>query len=356
MSTARFAAVLVTIAFVLSGCAAPANNGVPQLAPDSVEPSDQAQAGAGAQARETGLVAPARVFGGDCAALFSVDDVSKAVGVRVALEDFGTNARGSGSGDEAVIEQLGGIQCAWRADTMPSNYAVAWFVLFPLGALDFETPDAPCGHAPWEEDTVVNCFVDEVRNGIRITGLMVGDGAIATSIEPARAELLALFAERATKAMTAQIPIPAVGAWALPWECQAVVSAADFSSVPGLGSTAHGEGLGGRGGVLPLAFGYLHGEDGVGACSIVGESATVDFVALGGMRWKGAAVTAAADTVTLGIDGLDSVLASKNPDGGYAVEVLDGPNWLEFHVKYTKNAGPIALALVAALDSTAAPE
>ena len=71
------------------------------------------------------------------------------------------------------------------------------------------------------------------------------------------------------------------------------------------------------------------------------------------MRWKGVSVGTAAQATPLTVDGLDSVLANPNPDGSYTIDVLDGPNWLEFTVTHTSNAGPIATALVTALDATA---
>ena len=39
---------------------------------------------------------------------------------------------------------------------------------------------------------------------------------------------------------------------------------------------------------------------------------------------------------------------------GFTIDVLDGPNWLQFYVTHVKNAPAIAKALVAALDETGA--
>lgn len=349
MTSARYFSVALLTLVVLSGCAT-ASPGGPNFtaAEETLQASPTPEP---TQARETGLIAPAQVFGGDCAALFTEAEVSSVMGVDMFAETMSTSAYS----DQAAIEQMGGIQCIWRHDLSQSSggdYLVAWLVLFPQGAVEFQTPDIPCGRPDWQGDDESNCYVDEVRNGIRISGLMSGSGSLEASVEPARAALLEIFDERATPAAAAPVPLPAVGAWAMPMDCQAIVAAADLSAVPGLGAQSYGEGTGGRGGPLPLVLSYIHGDDQLIGCEIIGESASVEFLALGGMRWK-SDTTQSEGQSGLDIAGLDEVIATYLGEV-YQIDVIDGPNWLQFTVKNLTNAAPIATALVAALDATAA--
>ena len=281
---------------------------------------------------------PAQVFGGDCGALFTEDDVTRILGTPVAL-----TAPTQWEGRPVAVEQHGGIRCHWLGDG-----ASAWLVVMP---------DAPVGYTTGSEceflfeDHARVCPLESVAGGIRLSGAVAplqGDGRVE------QAGLLALFNGRATDASAVPAPIPAVGAWAYPLSCETVVAAADFSAVAGLGKDAMGSQVLGLEGTYssPLEM-QLWGSDSP-ICEIYAlpaGSATVDFEAYGGARWEQAEL--AAGSTPLPVDGLDSVTATPTSDGRFAIDVFEGPNWLHFTVSFTKNAGPIALALVAALDATA---
>lgn len=335
--------VAAAVVLVVAGCASPdPTSPRPSASPEATEASETE---APAQERETGLVAPAQVFGGDCAALFSDAEVSAAVGATAtAVSEY--------SVDSDAIEQRGGIECSWRTAEGDASFVLVWLFVFPQGAVPHEPSPAACGRAAWESEDSVDCAIEAVAAGAQISGLVIGEGSTSGSVEPGTATLLSLFEERAAAASAAPVPIAALGAWDTPVVCESVVEAADFSAVAGLGAGSTGEGAGGRGGVVPAVVLSLHGDDQLPFCVINGSSADVVFTALGGMRWKGEQRAAAAGATPISVDGLDSVLVSAASGGGHTVDVLDGPNWVRFDVAFTKNAGPIATALVTALDAT----
>lgn len=90
-----------------------------------------------------------------------------------------------------------------------------------------------------------------------------------------------------------------------------------------------------------------------GACGIYGGDIYVNFNALGGGRWAEASISSLPGATTAPVDGIDMVILSPTLDGGTRVDAFDGPNWVSFFVRYPANAGVLAQALIAALDTTA---
>ena len=72
------------------------------------------------------------------------------------------------------------------------------------------------------------------------------------------------------------------------------------------------------------------------------------------LRWRGAQAAADGGATPLDVDGIDEVWVTDTGDRFY-INVLDGPNWLNFDVAQVSNAAAIAQQLVAALDHTAIP-
>ena len=343
MTTSRIIGTAIVVAIALTGCAA---QGQPPEAPPSLSSGEGATAEPTSQARETGLVAPAQVFGGACDAVFTAAEISAAVGLAVTQ-----TARGN-SPDSDPIEQLGGMECSWSNEADPGSVSV-WIFVFPDGAVTYDPPSDVCESQTVESGDPV-CLLEATESGIRLSGLIMAGSMDAAMVQTARSTLLDLFAQRAAAAEPTPLPLPAIGAWEMPVQCESVVAGADLSTVAGLGAGSTGEGSGGRGGHMPYAVTGLHGDDDLPFCLVVGESAEVPFTALGGMRWKGQQTAEAGGATPLTVDGLDSVYVSPTRNGGFTVDVLDGPNWLQFHVQFTKNAPGIATALVAALDATGA--
>lgn len=296
------------------------------------------------QERETGLIQPKQVFGGDCSLLFSTDEVSAAVGATMTVvppADIFDNAG-------IIDEQNGGLRCAWKSDP----YSVVDVLVLPAEAVSYDEPDT-CGS--FTESGIPACTLEATANGIRMSGMVGRIDAPVVDMEAAKQTLLALFTERATPANVAPVPIPAAGSWAFPVECESVVAAADLSGVPGLGADSTGySGAGGSDAYYPPAVQALWGPHGLPHCGIDGESVFLDFDASGGGRWKESELSA-APAVPLVAEAFDAAYAVPLSDGRFRIHAFNGPNWISFDVTFTKNAVPIATALIAALDATAIP-
>jgi hypothetical protein len=358
MNIIRSSWVLIFAVVALSGCAAqaatlsvaePAHSSTPAAAPT---PTPKATSSA-TQARETGLEAPQQVFGGECASLFSDEELSAALGAPMSVN---TNVeRDLGHYPDPIqstVEQIGGIQCSWSSPTKSGIWL--WVFVFPLGAIDYDEKAYGCVVTGFEGN---DCQIESVSAGVRISGILGDSNGASTAAglkksTSRHAAFVALFEERVGSVPLTPAPIPALGAWNVRPDCEAVVAAGDVTKVPGLGAKAKGRTTGFVGGYLPGFLRSLHGDAATG-CSIDGESVDVDFTALGGERWKGAASVEKGKAKPLQVDGLDAVYVRDNSNGTHTIDVLDGPNWLQFDVKFTKNAGPIARALVAGLDATA---
>lgn len=299
------------------------------------------------QQRETGLVAPARPLGGDCANLLTVDEAGSFLGGAAVLstgrESFAPNA---------AVELHGGLSCDWSlADgTYAASISV---VLLAADAASFDSPTECIAES--EEIITPTCPIEATVNGTRVSGWMYASPpASVQTVQSAVTGILALFEERANANPPAPVPLPALGAWAHPVDCAAVVAAGDLSSVSGIGASAVG---------MPFPFGG-HAELNVAKvavqgtnspfpyCWIEGEAAEVTFVASGGGRWLESTVSATG--TPFAIDGYESAYTTPGQDGLTKVDIFDGPNWLHFQIKFTSNAKPLADALFAGLDATAA--
>jgi hypothetical protein len=356
MKIVRSALLLMLAIVALSGCAGQA------AAPPVVEPtrtstpaSAPTPTPSATQARETGLEQPKQVFGGDCGSLFSDAELSAALGAPMTVNTDAERDLGHYPDPiQSTVEQIGGIQCWWSSPTKSGIWL--WAFVFPEGAIDYSETADPCIATGFEGN---DCQVESVSAGVRISGILGDSNGSSTAAGLKKSEarhtaFVELFDERAGSVPLAPAPIPALGAWNVRPDCEAVVAAGDFTAVPGLGAKAKGEVTGFVGGYLPGFLRSLHGDGGTG-CFIDGESVEVNFTALGGQRWKGELNIKLGKAKPLQVDGLDAVYVRDNSNGTHTIDVLDGPNWLQFDVAFTKNAGPLARALVAGLDATAAP-
>ena len=157
MAHALVVPVLVAVAF--SGCTTettdssvkePSGAGLPTPTPTAT------------QARETGLVAPARVFGGDCANLVTDAEVRQLLGVSdVALYawDFAP---------EMTAELYGGVHCQWNS--VPVGLAGLDIAALPADAVSYDEP----GTCPIQNEEFIGpaCTLEKVVNGIRLSGAL----------------------------------------------------------------------------------------------------------------------------------------------------------------------------------------
>ena len=330
MKFSRALVVAVTVT-ALTGCALlpVADDPTPGIVP-TVTPTPTAT-----QARETGLTPPAQVFGGDCAALFTTQEISELVGGE--MEAVHSSPQLSG------VDLRGGISCTWRDDAA----ALVAVVVLPEGAATY---DPPSGCHETADGWEAGCAVEATQNGIRLSGAVFANDLDASAEQ---AGLLQLFAERADRANAAPIPLPADGAWGWPVDCAGLVATADFSSVPGFEGAVEGWDVGfGDGYRVPAEWALMAND--FDECSVNSGDLTVTFRAMGGMRWAETEILALPGATTTVFDGMDTVVLSPAAYGDKTrVDVFTGPNWLSFSVRYAKNAEVLARVLVAALDATA---
>lgn len=316
--------LVLATALMLGGCTA---------AQPPVTPTETENAGSEVveQARETGLVAPALPFGGDCAALMSDSEVSELFGAPLALSPVSYDSYAP----NYAVELHAGLRCRWAGADGVYSTGVS-MVILPEGTVSY---DPPSGCVAEDVDLIAPyCALDATANGTTLSGSVWSEPATVESLQTASAAFLALFEERAAASTPAPIPLPAVGAWAKPTDCAAVVAAGDVSGVPGLGAGAVGMEFpfGGHPNTNAAESALVGSNTPFPYCWIDGESADVLFVASGGGRWLESQVTVGATPFT--IEGYESAYTSPGQEGLTKVDVFDGPNWLHFQVRYTTNA------------------
>lgn len=298
------------------------------------------------QARETGLIAPARPFDGDCANLLTDAEASTILGSPSAafVPSFDW-------APEYIVELNAGAHCQW-SPVDGSFSASIKVVLLPAGAVDY---DAPANCEPGGEFAQylgAVCPIEATVNEIRVSGAVWGGGNEVGPATTMRDAFIDIFTPRASAGASPPVPLPAIGAWALPVDCAAVVAAGDFSAVPGLGAVSTGGHAGGTDVPFAPAETALWGGLGMPFCGVTGESVEVIFVASGGGRWMESAVAATGTPFV--IDGYESAFVTPGQVGLTKVDIFQGPNWLHFQIRHTGNAKAMADALFAALATTAA--
>jgi hypothetical protein len=252
---------------------------------------------------------------------------------------------------EVSVELHAGFGCTWSPADGTHSFGLS-VVLLPAGVVAYDEPSGCAAEDP--ERIAPFCAVEATANGTRISGTIYNESATLDEVEGTRDSLLALFDQRAKAAEPAPVPIPAVGAWAHPVDCAAVVAAGDFSAVPGLGAASTGVDFpfGSHDYAIAAVDAIENGSAEFPWCWIEGENAQVLFVASGGGRWLEDVVGATAEPFV--IEGYDSAYVSPGADGLTKVDIFDGPNWLHFQIMHVANAKPLADALFAALSTTAA--
>ncbi len=337
--TKSHAFAALALSLVLVGCST-VQTAPPTSAP---KPTVEVTPTAAAQERETGLVAPAQVFGGSCDALFTAAELGEAIGIPVT----GPNTWQLQDGGTRYVEQHGGIRCSWSASGFAASVSL---IALPESAVDYAEPTG-CGIET--EGGSTGCSLEATENGVRLSGAVFRTDNDLAALGAAQTSLLDLFAQRAQGANVAVLPLPAAGSWAWPVDCATVVAAGDFSAVPGLGGSVTGGQTGGSDAYFVAAENALWGGFVPPYCEVGHDQIWVYFSALGGGRWTQSEVSAFPGSSTIAVAGIDSVLLSPGYGDTTRVDVYDGPNWVTFNVRYASNAGSMAAALVAALDTTA---
>lgn len=345
MRSTRFLVLALVALILLSGCQgvirseSPAPSGVP--VDTSSPPVDPVQE------RETGLTRPAGVFGGQCDALFSDAELEAVMGEPLSLK---ANHFSDLWGTGGVIDQSGGLMCTWLGN---ASRVIA--VVLPEAAIDEPLAEHACDVGDRHDSFRGLCGLEQVTNGILLSADVSAE-VDAETVRTQRDALRLIFIERAAEQPAALVPIPAVGAWVLPPDCESVVAGADLSAIPGLGAGSTGGPGGGYGKEGPPAEFAIAGGWSPPSCTIIGEGegVYVDFVPIGGYRWKEQEVAARSDATPVVLEGIDSAYSVPGYfEGTTFVYAFSGPNMLLFSVRYMTNAAGIATALIASLDATA---
>jgi hypothetical protein len=313
---------LLTIALVatlaLAGCAPSAG---PVAEPDVpvVTPSPTPT-----QARETGLVPPARVFGGDCDALFTDAELSEVFGV--AMVRGGTEGRGATDFRRILTEQLGGMTCGWYNDG-GADRAVG-ITVAPVGSV------GPVGPAECASDRLgVVCNMDEIVNGMRFVGevsyTFTASDTPLSKVQAVTEAVTALFAAKGTAAEVVPAPLPAEGAWVNPADCVAVDGAITSPTFLDGAPRTPVEQSGGLGDYVSPIDTAAAGADVAHphfSCRWLTEpnhpelALTVDF--LGGGAWTAGDIVDQEDATVVTVAGAEKVYLF----GGGSLLVIDGPN------------------------------
>lgn len=337
MKSIRFVALAIVIAVGVGGCAS--TTATPSSTPTAGTFTSAPEVPE--QQRETGLVRPALVFDGLCGEVFSDAELASVFGTSLAPI---ANHFSEMWGGDALFNQNGGFECTWQG-----GEARVIALLLPEAAVDYTPVTSPCTDT--HDTFYLTCELETVVNGIRLSGLS-SFGLEEAAALAARDSLVAIFTEKASAQTPVPVPLPAEGSWQLPPECAAIAGAADFSAVPGLGA-----------GTVNVEFGY--GKDTTQAeralrggwanldCLLEGDSAQIEYIPIGGGRWREAEIATRSDVTALELEGVEAAYVVPYGDTQSIVYAFSGPNMLMFTVKFTKNAAGIASALITALDATA---
>ena len=266
----RPAVLGLALAVLLAGCAWPAGTSPSQPTSSADESAPEQEE----QARETGLTRPALVFDGRCDLVFTDAELASVMGQTLTLDNNHFSELWGGDG---LFNQKGGFECTWSGDR-----ARVIALVLPEAAVDYSPRNYECGVSHDTDD--LSCPMESVANEIRLSGIStLGQDAAAAVV--ARDALLAIFAEKAAEQAPVPVPLPAIGSWQVPVPC-AAIEGADFSAVPGLGADAADAGPPGYGKDTTQAEQAFNLEGYSPSCVLLGESADVEYVAVGGARWR----------------------------------------------------------------------
>jgi len=335
-------ALAVTV--VLAGCAgvpAPAATSAQTAGPVTQEPSAPTPDPTPVPVAETGETIPAQVFGGDCAAVFSEDEVGDIVGADVALYS------------ESVWElsQAGGFSCIWRTEDYSTLVNLDFL---PRASITATSETASCETGDGEvESSDWRCELEHEQSGIRVSGFLAIPGSEAEfTATAALAALSDQFDRRAAPDQAVPAPIPAADSWSNPVDCEALGAAVDlrpvFNNTPGFGWYAGG------GDVFPSpARMELWGDSYALTCTwgtakelsdkqlASGMRTGFSVQVYGGSAWAQQEVENETGATEVTMDGFDRVIRVKSGSGDtsrYGFAAVDGPNLLVFS-STTKKAG-----------------
>lgn len=344
--------VAAAIMFVLVGCA-----------PDEPSPvadppaSPTATAPAAPQARESGLVAPKQVFGGDCSVVLPGGILGAGSALQSFAEPFGPSGH--------AIPQRGGIACGWQSlsDTLH-------LIAVPEAAVSSVADSASCAPNTADAEWVTLCHFERATNGTRASGYlgsMLAQPEAQTVLEAALAE----FDEAAAAATPVPAPIPAEGSWSNPVDCVGLAAAVDvaafYNNTPGLERFDAGTGavpIGVEDDIFDGPY-ALHCTWGTNVTLTTGQYASgmsrgFGADVLGGARWAESSVASRTDATEVTVPGVDKAFLVRGPrDTVTVLHLFSGVNYLAVSrdggpgVDIGPSDYPLIAQLLDELDSTA---
>jgi hypothetical protein len=338
IATVATVAIVGVILFAVFGASVRAIRD-PELPPASPQPT------------ATAVAQPEQVFGGDCANVFTDEQLASFGDAPFTpYEETPPIGYSLDIDWNFAIEQVGGLSCTW---SNTDGFLILGFV--PSAAVP-TIDDESCGPGFGEGTSGDNfCGIEQAVNGIRITGGVSGtDAAAARSIAP---KVIAAFDTAATSA-TVPAPASVAGSWPNPVDCVALDSAIDSDALFGDGAELN-ETIGGDTGTFRATRPLVHEITGLQCIwAIGGQSATVHV--FGGGAWNEAAIADLPDVTPVDIAGADAAYVEGDPREGNAgyLHVFDGPNWIVM----AQSSGdletlyPAAVTIVDALNNAPDPE
>lgn len=338
MNRTAFAAVALFATLALAGCA-------PSVS-EVAAPEVPVVTPAPTQAPENGEAAPAQVFGGDCDQVLTDAQLVDIFGVTpvptVPLDPNAVVYRP----DNALIRQLGGLDCRWSDDLELATYDLRTSVV-PATSIDAQ--DVALRGCP-DDAYEPTCEFAFTAHGLTFSGALSGPNeASAAEQKLLVTELTDAFAANATTQDDYLPPIQAASAWPLDFDC---------SSVEGLVKAGTNnpalvyDGYGYNAYPTPVERALWGSRDTL-ACMWASpttrgstEFTYFTFSYLGGAAW--AADRTGTPYEFEGVDG-----ATTATDDTRAINIVDGVNWMyvETSPGHDAEAKATILAIIAELDS-----
>ena len=280
------------------------------------------------------MAAPAQIFGGDCARLFTDDVVGTALGTGMTLQtEF------DDSPNMNAVPTLSGLECTWAEPAaLTEGIPVAGLSAVVLSTTAAVTsPDSvTCysGVVTMSSDAQSTCRFAITAGDVWLSGTVFGSaGATEDDLRTSVATLSADF----TALPASEAPVPALpaGAWRPP-VCTDLSENAGVSSALASPDLSAGD-VDTSGGEWADGAYAANSGAGVFACSWYQTGQTPDgqvdgfsIQALPGGAWAEAQARALPGATVVTIPGVELAVHVPPPAEGYeTLDVFDGPNWLQ---------------------------
>jgi hypothetical protein len=316
-------AALVVVAACLAGCAAqpaPASAPTPTA---SASPAPTPEA----------VVGPERLFGGDCGALFTVEELAAVVGSPLAVQATEWDL----DPEYTAPAQVGGLGCHWAT---PETEAVMLSIVV--------LPTTAAGEGMTEKECVeqYGCLFGTVAGAFTLSAVLHDPAAALDTTRAASEALSAAFASRVA-AERQPAPYVADGAWSTPLDCAGVDTQGLVAAAVGAPDATFAQ----WGGDSEPNSGYYRAATAAstGLCGLDGAEQSVKLWVQGGGAWVEEDVSTAPGATEVAVPGASAAYAV-----GDRLHVFSGADRFTLIVESGQPAGallPAAAALLRDLDA-----